>query len=859
MSPKDPITPSIDRSRIVAPAVPANFISRKHLFHLFETGLPGVTVVAAPAGYGKSSLVSQWAESSSIPTVWLSTNPEDSIQSFFAHVLAAIRVVFPDFGSDFENEPSANPSLNVKKLTEAAGEIKEPFNFVINNGAIDSPEVSMIAQSMIDFLPNNVHLIIVRRVTPTTSLARYASLGNLSLITSQDLRFSEVEVSLIAELNGVVGVDANTAQLIDRCEGWPSAVQMMTRSIARGQQDSQFEMGITSSPLSILALETFNSLNDENKSKISRLLLVQEFNYEIAAIILGEDFSESYINKLATDGIFVSVSSGASRVFRFNEIVFEGLAGVDLVSPDEKKRICERLADYYLLTHNSTKALELIFKSENYERAQTILETSIREMAAIGRGDQLIKWADFSSDSSMHGEVMKKTIKVVGHLVNLDFHKAEALAAELDLISVQSKELEFVTQLTSMVLAHIYFARGEFARSLEMIEKALTHKSPTPSLENTDRIALLRLKASIHFLYDQTEEVRATLKSARALMKDGNLINAPYHLTCITSMALWSEGRFFEAAEHADIAITQAQLMGYASISAPLDAYMVLARCQLEQSHIEEAIETLSLIVEKASDGQIWPWFFMAEGTRARINITKGQIPQMMEIIKQQRDRVAHLKSPNELSWMIDMTEVFLRFTLDDWERAEELLRRMPKTEMVRQIEINAKFQAEPKKIPAIVEGFPENTPREKVNKFLYQATINIDHENLALAHLNKALEIGAEVGYHEYFVRQHRLYPIMVKAAAAQPTVFRESLVHEMTERIQAMNTDTGALEQKLTSREHEILKHLTTGLPLSALAKQLHISQNTMKTHLRNVYRKLGVDGRHTAVEKAKKLLLI
>jgi ATP/maltotriose-dependent transcriptional regulator MalT len=53
--------------------------------------------------------------------------------------------------------------------------------------------------------------------------------------------------------------------------------------------------------------------------------------------------------------------------------------------------------------------------------------------------------------------------------------------------------------------------------------------------------------------------------------------------------------------------------------------------------------------------------------------------------------------------------------------------------------------------------------------------------------------------------------------------------------------------------------LKHLTTGVPLSAIAKQLHISQNTMKTHLRNVYRKLGVDGRHTAVEKAKKLLLI
>jgi DNA-binding CsgD family transcriptional regulator len=231
----------------------------------------------------------------------------------------------------------------------------------------------------------------------------------------------------------------------------------------------------------------------------------------------------------------------------------------------------------------------------------------------------------------------------------------------------------------------------------------------------------------------------------------------------------------------------------------------------------------------------------------------------MMETVKKQRERLSTIKSPHELNWLIDMTEVFLRFVLDDWERAEELLRRMPKIEMVRQIDLNIKFESDPKKIPSIVEGFPENTPREKVNKFLYQATINLDSENVALGYLNKALDVGAEVGYHEYFVRQHRLYSIMVKAAAAQPTVFRESVVNEMTKRIQVMNSDTGALEEKLTSRELEILKHLTTGIPLSAIAKQLHISQNTMKTHLRNVYRKLNVDGRHTAVEKARKLLII
>jgi ATP/maltotriose-dependent transcriptional regulator MalT len=749
--------------------------------------------------------------------------------------------------------------LNVKKLTEAAGDLKEAFNFVLDNGPADSPEVTTVAQALIDFLPNNVHLIIVRRVTPTTSLARYASLGNLSLITSQDLKFSDAEISKIAEINGLQQLDDDSLKLIDRCEGWPAAVQMITRSIARGNQNSKFEIESGSSPLAVLALETINSLNAENKSKISRLVLLSEFDLETAAIVLGEDFSESFINKLATDGLYVSVSSGPDRVYRFNDIVYEVLSHQEFGDPRENRKIHEKLASHFWERGDYRKALEHVFKSDNEEKFKVYLDTSIRYMAVIGRGDQLIKWSEYAGDTSPRGEVMKKTIKVVGHLVNLEFARAEALATELEIISEQSKELEFLNQLTSMAFAHIYFARGEFTRSLAMIERALMSDSPFESIENTDRIALLRLKAGIHFLYDQPEEINECLKKARILLNSGNVINAPYYITCITSLSLWCEGRFFEAAEHASIAINQALIAGYASISAPLDAYMVLARCQLELSQLDKAVETSTVLFEKSTDSNIWPWALMAEGTRACINITKGQIPQMMEMVKQQRERLAELRSPHELSWLIDITEVFLRFVLDDWERAEELLRRMPKIEMVRQIDLNAKFQSDPRKIPALVDGFPENTPRERVNKFLYQATINIDHENLALAHLNKALEIGAEVGYHEYFVRQHRLYPIMVKAAAAQPTVFRESVVQEMTERIQAMNSDTGALEEKLTARELEILKHLTTGIPLSAIAKQLHISQNTMKTHLRNVYRKLGVDGRHTAVEKAKKLLLI
>jgi ATP/maltotriose-dependent transcriptional regulator MalT len=454
---------------------------------------------------------------------------------------------------------------------------------------------------------------------------------------------------------------------------------------------------------------------------------------------------------------------------------------------------------------------------------------------------------------------MKKCIQVVGHMVNLDFQKAESSVAELDFVATQNSQLEFVTQITAMIMSHVYFARGDFERSQIMINKTLTMENAYKDIENLDKIGLLRLQADIGYIYDDAELVASSLRRAKEYQDGNSQVITGYHIGCITAMSLWCEGRFFEAAEIAAISISQAESNGYSGITAPFDALLVLSRCQLELSRLEKSIETSNVIEQKGEASQIWPWYFMGVGTRSRIQITQGRINHVVDEIAVQREKHRQLQTPNQLGWIINVTDVFLRFVLNDWKRADELLQRMPKIEMVRQIDMNLKFEADPKRIHALVAQLPETTPRERVNKILYQATINIDQENVALNYLRTALDLGAEVGFHEYFVRQNRLYPIMVKAAAAKPTIFIESVVHEMSERIKNSNSDTGSLEEKLTNRELEILKHLTTGNPISAIAKQLHISQNTMKTHLRNVYRKLDVDGRHTAVEKARKLLLI
>ena len=851
-----PPKPSISRS--LKPSLPANFISRPHLFNLFEKNVPGVTVVVAPAGYGKTSLVSEWAQSTDRPTIWLSMDHRDSIQSFFEQIAFSIRQAIPDFQFNPDSHISKDPQIHMGELVNAARSVKQSINFVIDKGTIDNPEISKFGQVLIDNLPENSHLVLIRRQTPEYSLNRYASLGNYSLINAEDLKLSDSEVAAIARINEVDVEDPKNRALIEKCDGWPAAVQLLTRSIARSKISS-FEQIDKSDPLVALTQEVFKNLNQDEQSILTRLSLVQSFDMETASIILGKDFSESDMNILASDGVFLSVTSGSNRIFKLNKLTRQVISEVNNVKISDSEEIHSRLATYFLEKSQPSVAIEHLYLSKNFEKLQEVLRTSIREMAIAGRGDLLIKWSDYISDPTAHLGVMRKTIKIIGHLVNSEFDVAEAMATELDYIGQQDKNLLFLHQLSAMILAHVYFTRGQFQRSLTKIDQALNFKNPIETIEVTDQIALLRVKASIHFLHDQHNEVVQTLEQAKLLEPSEITINIPYHLACMNSMALWAEGRIFEAAEQANIAITQADSFGFSSISAPFDAYLVLARCQIEMLQSELAAKTLKKLQDISQTVQVWPWYFQAADNSLRLEISRGLIHQAVDVIKELQTKQSSFSFTHEMDWMIDSSEILLRSAIHDIPRLKDLMQRAPKIDLTREIEITFDGIHDLKERKTSAEDLSETTARERIEKYVYQSILNNDNETLALQRLSEALNVGAEVGFNDFFVRQKNLYPILVKAAVAKPTAFRENLVKVMGQRISSKGVEQGALSEKLTKREVEILKHLSTGVPISAISKKLHISQNTMKTHLRNLYRKLDVDGRHSAVDQARNLLLI
>jgi DNA-binding NarL/FixJ family response regulator len=122
------------------------------------------------------------------------------------------------------------------------------------------------------------------------------------------------------------------------------------------------------------------------------------------------------------------------------------------------------------------------------------------------------------------------------------------------------------------------------------------------------------------------------------------------------------------------------------------------------------------------------------------------------------------------------------------------------------------------------------------------------------------ALEIGEKTGARDIFLRQGNNHQNLIfQIAREEPSLFLEELSRDFLKRVKLRNQSQFEGEETLTSREIQVLKQLATGKAINQIGKELHISQNTMKTHLRNIYRKLQVDGRKSAVIKGQDNFLI
>ena len=851
------VTSGVTLSRTLIPALPPQFLTRAHLFPLLESSAPSTTVVIAPAGYGKTSLVASWAHQRKESVIWVTITNSDSLGDMSALLIQATRNILPDFAPWFVQGQLFRPTEVIRRWGNELLTRGQTFHLVVDNLRDNNSADVDVAVKLIEQFPRNLHLIAIRRDSLESRYGTFLTRGSLQVVGSRDLKFNEEEVKNLSKnlLNDVD--DAAVQSSLMGADGWPAAVSMLLQQISKSQKPIDYEKIVASQtdPVRALCSQVFSALEPNLQAILSGLSVIEEFNHQEAEIILGELYDFDLINQISLDGNFFSQTSDPKQTFTFSLLMREVLLAELRKVPERKIEIHQRLLDFYEFMNKPNLSLEHAFLAGNYQKVSEIFPSAARALQATGRGNELVRWSVFAGDNSKIGLLKRATVELTGHLCALEFRTVTSMIEQMR-FEARGTELEgFINQFVAGAKAFIDVAYGRFDELDESLKIGMGQVSGPLALDPIDKLGLLRLAAIKESILDETKAVEDIYQSAVELARESTSAIGQYHLATIKALELFQTGDYRRAFDASMIATDQAVTNGFVGIFGPLPSMYVKARCLLEFSRSQEAFEEFNRIRILAEQWKQWTWYFLADGYFARDLALKGQVVDSLDKIKAAREKASDLDNAKELAAVIDLSEIFIRYQIKDNARLLSMLQSAPKTRLVEQIRLSVDGQTGDKNILRKIESLPSDTPREQIWKLVAEADSVIDQEKLAIKALVKALEIGARVGAKETFLRQESgIGNLIIRIAGQNPTVYLEDLASAVSHRIrenQALSEDSNS---SLTKRELEVLRHLSTDRPISAIAATLHISQNTMKTHLKNMYRKMGVDGRVTAVEKAK-----
>jgi ATP/maltotriose-dependent transcriptional regulator MalT len=852
----------VSLSRTMPPRLPVNFISRRPtLIDSIDTSAPGTTLIVGPIGYGKTSLATEIAQRNQGRTFWYTMVDEDSAKEFNSHVIQAVRNVIPGFAPWFTSDLKIEPMDLISKFSNELATHKGDYLFIVDNRRSESAADFAAASQMIRSLPSNLHLLQIRRDKPNASTAELAPFGNLQTIGPNELKFSREEMETLINLSGLGDQKSTILTILESTQGWPAAVQLILRGFSKGEnfQTSAEIIESAAHPLHLIVEEFVRSLSIEDREILLPLSIEREFTSEFAQVILGSQFSQKKLDAFAFEGAILTKSNAPKPIYMIHSLLREAL--YQELTNDERKCVeYHRLASIHFENEmNATRALEHAFLSKDFIRFEKLFRAGARVYTITGRGNDLLRWSKYAGDESIEGQLKRQTLEIGGHLANLNFDKVEALNSNM-LLQSQGTGLEkFIDRYSALIQVATNSSTGQFESFEAIATRALEIDAFAGDSEFTDSLFLCRRLAGYYYLMDNVEKLEEIDMKAKDFLSREFSTLGHVHQLAVRALCAYQQGYYQDAFETSRMALSLSNDLEMSSFQAPIDIEYILARCNYEFTDVESAYEIFDKIFESAVEKKQWVWYCLAISFVSVTIAQHGDLLRAKKLLGSAREKISMIHSKNQLHSILDRAELTMQLITGDLEKMKLLIESaMPgRTTQLMRLYI---LRAEGKEWdPSLDQDLLERTPRQCIYKSLFESIHALkSDEELAITHLSKALKVGSEVGAKATFIRQVELYPLYARVAAQTPTFYNEEILRKVAARMQEIDSIKGE-KPVLTKREIEIASHLGSGKPITSIGASLHISHNTMKTHLKNVYRKLGVDGRDQAVEKAKSLGLI
>ena len=898
-------------TKLHVPSRPGTRIARPRLCeHLTRGGGATLTVISAPAGFGKTTAVTEWLESLPLDgprRAWVSLDERDNDPvTFWTYVVAALRTALgSEFGvGSFTLLQSSQAPLDavIATLLNELVTVHTDVVLVLDDyHMISTPEIHESVTLLLERLPPRVRVVIASRVDPPLPLGRLRVGGRLVEVRARDLRFTADETA--AYLKRAAGAPLSAGDvtaLAERTEGWVAALQLAALSMNGRDDISSFIAEFAGDDhfiVDYLAEEVLDRQTDDVRRFLLRTSILDRLNGSLCDAVTGQDGGKATLERLERANMFLIPLDDRRRWYRYHHL-FADVLKAHLVDeqPAAVAELHGRASAWYASNGEPAEGIRHALAAGDFALAADLAEAAIpawrrdRQEATIRRWVQLLPddvirkrpvlMVDLVGALASIGEFADDTEERLDEAERLvELATAGPSEAGHEVIVVRHEQMRSLPAAIEMYRAAIALTHGDFDGTRLHGRRALDMAPEDEHLVRAAAAALVGLAAWARGDLDAACDGYS--ESIDGLRRAGHIADV---LGCSIALAdlRLAQGRSRDAMRIYTEALELGASHGGAPLRGTADMHVGLSDVHRERGDLDAALEHLRLSAELGEHNGLPQHPYRSRLAMARLRAAEGDIEAALALLDDAERvyttdfspsvrpipavRAGLLADHGNLSEALAWVRERGLTTDDDLDYVGEF------EHVILARVLLAQFRAERsagsvddairllKRLLVAAEAGGRNGDLLQILVLLALCEDARGHRPAAVAHLERAIDLAEPEGYIRLFLDEGpRIRPLLEAVAAQGSSAAYIGRILEASPQRPPRRAAEQPLVDPLSDRELDVLRLLTSELTGPEIARELMVSLNTMRTHTKNIYSKLGVTNRRAAVGQAEELQLL
>jgi len=896
----------ISATKHYVPTSHTDLVERLQLFQLLESGSKGkLTLISAPAGFGKTTLLSKWLGDTERAAAWISLDKNDNnVTGFFTNFIFGIKRISPDFGDQLlmmlqAPQPPEN-EIFLSMLLNEIMDTMEPFTLVLDDyHFIELENIHQALAYLLANLPSNMRVIISCRADPPLPLGRLRANGELAEIRADDLRFSVEETSLFFKQTMLLQLSGEAIALLEeRTEGWIAGLHLAGLSMAGKDSPDEFVQEFSGSHqyvIDYLVEEVLNQQTAEYTDFLLSTSILDQFNASLCNTLTQNTDSQTILNQLVEKNLFIISLDNQQQWYRYHHLFADLLRKrINNLAPDKSDELNRKASRWYEKQGMIDDAIQHALNAKDYQKAAELVEIYSKDWVKHSQFEKLTHWLSAFPDeirqARPHLEMVygwsnalfnKFDIAAPAFQIAEDgFHKASSSPARLQELNLdtEKKQALLLGQIATG-RASIARATGDLAGSIELLHTAL---DIFPESEENERsVAYLFLGYAFWMSGKITKALDMFDKANSEGLAGDNLLTVQSAIDA-SGKLLFENGSLHQGMKlhQQAIAIAKryAETSGIESSNVGL-AHNGMAKIYYEWNDLDQALMHATYGVQVFETWGVTENLLDSYSILWRIKYAQGDAPNALLIAEKAATLV---NQPGVADWLqaraiTDQASLWIYLSKAQAEHIPAASRWVKTANLSYEDEFTyfqeadyialARFflyQDRTREMLVIVarllKGLEDSDRTGKIIEVLILRALAAQKENnldQAIEVLLSAVTLAKQENMIRTFINEGEALQTLLELALK--AMSDSDFVTKLLNIFKATNQQQGSLIENLSARELEVLHLMAEGFTAPEIGDRLILSLNTIKTHIKNIYSKLGVNKRSSALIAGRELNLI